>query len=235
MKIAAVADVHCTVNSGGSIRRLLRDAERADVLVLAGDLTDIGKKEEMEVLIEELKGFPLPIVAVPGNHDHESDQIQLLVQMMRQSGICVLNGDSCNIAGVDFVGTKGFCGGFGKLRVQPFGEPALKAFIRAGIDEVLSLEAVLKNLHAPRKVAVLHFAPIKETLLGEEPELFPFLGSSMFGDVLDTYRVDVIFHGHAHHGSPCGQTRTHIPVFNVSRFVQSRFGTTPYFLFDLPS
>jgi len=234
VKIAAVADVHCTVNSRGHIRELLRDVEEADVLVLAGDLTDVGKIEEMEVLMDELSHFSLPIIAVPGNHDHEADQTDLLVAMMEWSGIHVLDGASFNIDGIEFIGTKGFCGGFGHLLVQPFGEPALKAFINATIEEVLRFERLLRNVKADHKVAVMHYAPIKETLSGEEPELFPFLGTSLFADVLDAHKVDVVFHGHAHNGSPTGFTKHKIPVYNVSRFVLARSGRTPpYFVFTL--
>jgi hypothetical protein len=234
VKIAAIADIHCTVNSRGRIRELLRDVEQADVLALAGDLTDVGKVEEMEVLLDELSAFKLPIVAVPGNHDHEAEQTDLLVTMMEWHGLHVLDGASCNIDGVEFVGTKGFCGGFGKLRVQPFGEPALKNFINASIEEVMLLERLLKQIKAERKVVVMHYAPIRETLLGEEPELYPFLGTSIFADVLDAHGVDVVFHGHAHNGSPQGHTKRNIPVFNVSQFVRARAGATPpYLVFEL--
>jgi Icc-related predicted phosphoesterase len=230
VKIAAIGDIHCTVNSRGQVREMLRDVDQADVLVLAGDLTDVGKVEEMEVLMEEMADIPIPIVAVPGNHDHEADQLELLVTMLEWSGIRVLDGASCNIDGVEFIGTKGFCGGFGHVRVQPFGEPALKNFINATIEEVMILEKVLKSSHAEHKVAIMHYAPIKETLLGEEPELFPFLGASLFADVLDAHKADVVFHGHAHNGSPHGYTKHNIPVYNVSRFVRARAGMIPPYL-----
>jgi hypothetical protein len=234
MKIAAIGDIHCTVNSHGQIREMLRDVEQADVLVLAGDLTDVGKAEEMEVLLEELEPFSMPIVAIPGNHDHEADQTDLLITMMKWRGIRVLDGSSCNIEGVEFIGTKGFCGGFGHLRVQPFGEPGLKTFINASIEEVMRMENVLKEVKADHKVVIMHYSPIRETLLGEEPELYPFLGTSLFADVLDAHGVDVIFHGHAHNGSPHGNTRHKIPVYNVSRFVLARTGQMPpYFVFTL--
>lgn len=144
------------------------------------------------------------------------------VEMMRRENIHVLDGSSCRIGKVDFIGTKGFCGGFGRLLVQPFGEQALKTFIRTGIDEVVRMERELSAAKGPHKVAVLHYSPVKGTLKGEEPELFPFLVSSRLGDVLDAYGVDIGFHGHAHHGSPVGYTRTSIPIHNVCRFVQKR-------------
>lgn len=234
MRIAAIADLHCRVSSAGTIRPLLEGVEReADLLVVAGDLTDTGLPSEMEVLLNELRGLPLPIVAVLGNHDHESDQAELLVQMLSSTGACVLEGTVCEIGGVGFVGTKGFCGGFDRYIVQPFGERALKTFIQTSIDEAVTLENALTKLDYPRKVAILHYSPVLATLVGESPELYPFLGSSRLANALDRHGVDLIVHGHAHHGSPEGRTPRGIPVHNVCRFVRMRLGHRPYCLFRL--
>ncbi|MCL6582673.1 MAG: metallophosphoesterase [bacterium] len=225
MRIAAIGDLHCKSDSAGMIRQLLKGVDReADILLLAGDITNLGLVEEMEVLLDELSFFSLPKVAVIGNHDHESNQIELLIKMMTESGILVLDGTSCLIDKVGIVGTKGFCGGFGKLHVQPFGEQALKNFIKTSINEASRIDKALAELNCPFRVAAMHYAPIKETLLGEEIELYPFLGSSLFADVFDRHKVDVVVHAHAHHGSPYALTPGGIPVHNVSRFVQSRFG-----------
>ncbi|MEW5803855.1 MAG: metallophosphoesterase [bacterium] len=234
MRIAAIGDLHCKADSdsAGAVRQLLGGVDRAaDILLLTGDITNTGQVKEMEVLLDELKQIPLPIVAVAGNHDHESDQIELLVRMMIDSGISVLDGTACEINGIGIVGTKGFCGGFGKLHLQPFGEQALKAFIRTSIDEARRMDKALGDLNCPYRVAAMHYAPIKETLKGEEIELYPFLGSSLFADVLDRHNVDIVVHSHAHHGSPHGFTPGRIPVHNVSRFVQSRFNQRNYFVF----
>ena len=234
MKIAAIGDLHCKADSIGMIRQLLDGVDRkADILVLAGDITNMGLEEEMKVLLDELKWFAIPIVAVMGNHDHESDHIEVLVRMMTDSGIRVLDGTACEISGLGIIGTKGFCGGFGELHVQPFGEQALKAFIRTSIDEAKRMDSALANLNCRYRIAVMHYAPIKETLAGEEIELYPFLGSSLFADVLDRHCVDAVFHAHAHHGSPCGFTPGRIPVHNVSRFVQSHFNQRTYYLFTI--
>lgn len=234
MRIAAIGDLHCQTDSHGKIRELLRGVdEEADVLLLAGDLTNVGLLEEMDVLLDELGHFDLPVVAVPGNHDHENDHIEVLLNMMRSRSIHVLDGTTFEIGNVGFVGTKGFCGGFGTLRIQPFGERAIKAFIQATIDEVVRLENAAISLSSPRKVGVLHYSPISETLEGEETELFPFLGSSLFADALDRQGTNVIVHGHAHKGSPEGKTQNNTPVYNVSQFVQTRFGRRPFFCFDL--
>ncbi len=234
MRIAAIADLHCTTNSVGKVRKLLEDVEKeADLLILAGDLTNMGRLDEVEVLLDDLRLIPLPMVAVVGNHDHESDRLDELLRMLTESGIHMLDGDSCEIDGVGFVGAKGFCGGFGNLAVQPFGERALKSFIQSSIDEALLLEKALAKLDSAKRVGVLHYAPIKETLKGEEPELYPFLGSSLLGSALDRRGVDVIVHGHAHNGVLEGKTEKGIPVYNVCRFVQKRYGKRAYAIFDI--
>jgi Icc-related predicted phosphoesterase len=234
VRIAAIADLHCRANSAGNIRPLLEGVEdEADLLIVAGDLTDTGLPEEIKVLEGELHDFPVPIISVLGNHDHESDQAEALADMLRGIGILVLDGTVCEIGDVGFVGVKGFCGGFGNLGIQPFGERALKQFIQTSIDEAIRLENALAKLHCPRKVAILHYAPVPETLAGEPPELHPFLGSSRLANALDRHGVDVIVHGHAHHGAPEGRTPGGIPVYNVCRFVQSQVAERPYCLLEV--
>jgi Icc-related predicted phosphoesterase len=234
MRIAAIGDLQCEVDSVGLVTHLLDGIEdEADLLVMAGDLTNTGLPEEMEILLKELKSIPLPKIAVAGNHDHESGQIDLLTEMMESSGINFLNGTTCEINGVGFVGVKGFCGGFGDLLVKPFGEQALKIFINTTVEEALRIEEATTTLKTRHKVAILHYAPIKETIEGESPEIYPFLGTSLLADALDGHGVDVIFHGHAHNGSPHGLTPGGIPVYNVARFVRSRLGGRAYYIFDL--
>jgi Icc-related predicted phosphoesterase len=233
MKVAATGDLHCRVGSGGAIRRLLEGVEEADVLLLTGDLTNFGLAEEMQVLLEELDHFALPKVAVPGNHDYESEQEELLVHMLRSGGVKVLDADVWEFEGVEFVGVKGFCGGFGRHRLQPFGEGLLKDFIGASIHEVVRLEEALEGMTSDRRVALLHYAPIPDTLEGEALEVYPFLGFSLFGDAFDRHGVDRIVHGHAHHGVPEGTTPGGIPVHNVSRYVlQHHFGRS-YTVFEV--
>lgn len=234
MRLAAIGDLHCRARSEGVIRELLAGVEEeADVLALAGDLTDTGLPEEMEVLVRELAGLSLPLLAVLGNHDHESDHAEQLVAMLRDAGVCVLEATVCEIDGVGFVGTKGFCGGFDRLSVQPFGERALKAFIRASIDEAVALENAAAKLDTPPKVAILHYSPVPGTLEGEARELYPFLGSSRLAGALDRQAFDLIVHGHAHHGCREARTPRGTPVHNVCRFVRARAGERPYAVFDL--
>ncbi len=233
MRVAAIADLHCRVDSATEIRQALDGVDQqADVLLLAGDLTDTDLLEEVEVLIPELHALKIPILAVLGNHDHESDGASKIAETLTHNGIRVLDGTVCEIGEVGFVGTKGFCGGFDERLVQPFGERALKTFIQASIDEAVRLENALTKLDCPRKIAILHYAPVKQTLQGEPEELYPLLGSSRLANALNRHRVDAIVHGHAHHGSRVGRTAGGIPVYNVCRFVLGRAKGRQYLVLD---
>lgn len=234
MRVAAIGDLHYTKDSLGFAPRVLQGVnENADVLLLAGDLTNMGRVEEIEVMIRDLQYVRVPLLAVVGNHDHQSDQVEMLITMMRQGGICVLDCSTCEVGGVGFVGTKGFCGGFGRAQVAVFGERALKSFVQESIMEAMRLERALEGLKTESKVALMHYSPIRETLVGETPDLFPFLGTSRMAEVLDRFEVDLVFHGHAHHGSPRGTTKGGIPVHNVARFVQMAHREQAYIVLEL--
>src|SRR5262249_41501539 len=136
MRIAATADIHYTPQSYDSLREpMARVRDEADILVIAGDLTNYGKTEEMHSLLNALVRLRIPIVAVLGNHDYESGQEQELMRMMTEEGIKVLDGSSYEHDGVGFAGTKGFLGGFGRGMLTAFGEKEGKAFVRAGLGE----------------------------------------------------------------------------------------------------
>ena len=128
----------------------------------------------------------------------------------------MLDGDAVEIKGVGFAGVKGFCGGFGRRALEPWGEPAIKSFVREALDEALKLESALARLRGSARIALLHYAPIQATVEGEPPEIFPFLGSSRLEEPINRYEVDAVVHGHAHHGTPEGRTSANIPVYNVS-------------------
>jgi uncharacterized protein len=230
VKIVAMGDIHCRLDTKDLMHKLIGElGHDFDVLLLAGDLTDNGMVDEAEVLVKQLKPYPVPIIAILGNHDHEKGKAEQITAVLRDGGVIMLDGTAYELGRVGFVGTKGFCGGFDENLIQPFGENALKTFIRTSIDEALRLENALSKLFAcEHKVALMHYAPIKATLVGEPAELFPFLGTSWLADAVDRRGADVILHGHAHHGSPFGRTRGNIPVHNVSRFVQLEATGKPY-------
>ena len=217
VRVAAVGDVHCTRTSQGALQPLFAQmAEHADVVALCGDLTDYGLAEEAQVLVKELATAKVPVVAVFGNHDYESGNPDEVKQILCDGGITVLDGDTCEVAGVGFAGVKGFGGGFGKRALEPWGEPAIKAFVQEAVDEALKLESALARLQTPQRVALLHYAPIQATVEGEPLEIFPFLGSSHLEAPLDRHQPTVVLHGHAHYGSPEGRTSGGISVYNVS-------------------
>ena len=158
----------------------------------------------------------MPIVTVLGNHDYEGGRQDEIRHILTDAGITVLDGDSCEVQGVGIAGIKGFAGGFGRGTLGPWGEQAVKAFVREAVDEALKLETALARLRTQHRVALLHYAPIAATCEGEPPEIYPFLGCSRLEEPITRYPVTAVFHGHAHNGRPEGRTRNGVPVFNVS-------------------
>jgi len=235
VRIAATADLHFTPQTYDRIREQMnRVREDADVLVLAGDLTNYGRPAEMESLLNALVRLRLPIVAVLGNHDYESGQQEKLMTMMTDEGIKVLDGTAYERDGVGFAGTKGFLGGFGRGVLTAFGEPEVKSFVQSSIEEALKLERALALLRAEKRVIVVHYAPIVDTVKGEPPEIFPYLGSSRFSEVIDRHGANLVLHGHAHHGSADGKTTAGIPVYNVAlSILQQRNPALPYRVFEV--
>lgn len=218
VRIAAFADLHYSRTAQGTVQTMLaRIADDADILLMCGDLTDYGLPEEARLLAREISGaVKIPLVAVLGNHDYESGAQGEVREILSDAGIVILDGETCEVHGVGFAGVKGFAGGFGRGTLGPWGEQAVKAFVREAVDEALKLETALARLRTPYRIALLHYAPIAGTVEGEPREIFPFLGCSRLEEPLTRYPVTAVFHGHAHHGRPEGRTRTGVPVFNVS-------------------
>jgi Icc-related predicted phosphoesterase len=218
VRIAAVSDVHYGKQSQGMLQSLFNQiAEQADVLVMPGDLTDYGLAEEARVLARDLTAtVKIPIVAVLGNHDYESDQQEEIVRILGDAGVHMLDGDAVEIQGVGFAGVKGFAGGFGRGTLGPWGERAVKVFVQESVNEALKLESALARLKTAHRIAVLHYAPVQGTVEGEPIEIYPWLGSSRLEEPLTRYEVSAVVHGHAHKGAPEARTKTGIPVYNVS-------------------
>jgi Icc-related predicted phosphoesterase len=239
VRLAAVSDIHYTKDSHGTMQPLFAQiTEVADVLILAGDLTDYGLAEEAKVLAHDLTTtVKIPVVAVLGNHDYESGQEKEVAKIFSDAGVKMLDGDTFETHGIGFAGVRGFCGGFGRTALGAWGEPIIKAFVHEAINEALKLETALARLRTEHRIAVLHYSPVRETVEGEPPEIYPFLGSSRLEEPLTRYEVTAVFHGHAHKGSPEGKTAKGIPVYNVSYHVlKTRYPDRPPFrLFELRS
>ena len=234
MRIAAVADLHFSAQTYERLREPMSHVhDEADVLVLAGDLTNFGRAEEMQGFLHELQDLRIPIVTVLGNHDYESEQEEELARLLISDGIAVLDGTTYERDGVGFAGTKGFPGGFGRASLTPFGEREIKAFVQAAIDESLKLEKAMAQLRSERRVVVVHYSPIPETVAGENLEIFPYMGSSRLAEVIDRHGADLVLHGHAHHGREDGRTNAGIPVANVVLDLVMQTQGTPYRLFDV--
>src|SRR6058998_2118099 len=235
MRIAATADLHFTAQRYSALRDQLNQVrDEADLLVLAGDLTNFGQPAEMEPLLNALVRLRVPTVAVLGNHDYESGREAELMRMMTAEGIKVLDGSAYERDGVGFAGTKGFVGGFGRGVLTAFGEPKIKTFVRATIDETLKLERAMSQLRTKKRVVVLHYAPVVTTVEGEATEIYPFLGTSRLAEVIDRHGADLVVHGHAHHGALQGKTTGGVPVHNVAiTLLQAQQPSAAYKIFEI--
>ena len=218
VRLAAMSDIHIGKTGQGVLASVFAQAsERADVLVLCGDLTDYGLPEEARVLAKEVAtALRVPCVGVLGNHDFEAGKQDEVRQILTDAGVTVLDGDSCEVHGVGFAGVKGFCGGFGRGALGPWGEDIIKVFVREAVNEAFKLESALARLRSPHRVAVLHYSPIRSTVEGEPLEIFPYLGSSRLEEPLTRYPVTAVLHGHAHNGCLEGRTSSGTPVYNVA-------------------
>ena len=227
IRVAAAGDLHVGADSRGALRPYLSDvALRADALLLAGDLTKTGQAEEAEVLAGELDGIGIPVVAVLGNHDHHSDQVEDVRARLQRVGVLLLEEEGCVIelpsGTLGIAGAKGFGGGFIGACATEFGEAETKRFVRVTRATATALRERLAELTSDVRVALLHYSPIRDTLQGEPLEIYPFLGSYLLAEAVDTAGADLVLHGHAHRGTEWGTTPGGIPVRNVAQPVIRR-------------
>jgi Icc-related predicted phosphoesterase len=236
IRIAAVGDVHAGLDSVGAIGPSFGGIDDlADVLLLAGDLTKWGDPDEARVLVDELREISAPIVAVLGNHDHHLDRGAEVRAVLEDAGIAVLEGETAEFTvgahSLGIAGVKGFGGGFTGACATDFGEIEMKAFVRHTQRIAASLHEAAADLRTDVRVALMHYSPTKETLRGEPPEIYPFLGSYMLAEAVDATGADLILHGHAHRGVEKGMTPGGIAVRNVAQPVIGR----PYNVYCLRS
>jgi Icc-related predicted phosphoesterase len=227
IRVAAVGDIHVGVDTSGAWAERFRGlAAEADLLLLAGDLTKNGRPEEADCVVRELEAVGVPTVAVLGNHDHHSSEVEGVVSALERGGIRVLEGESVvfPIRGqrVGVAGSKGFGGGFLGSCGSEFGEPEMKAFVGTTRRLAEGLRLALSRLEADLKLALLHYAPVADTLEGERREIYPFLGSYLLAEAIDGAGADLVLHGHAHAGVEVGETAGGVPVRNVAQPVIRR-------------
>ncbi|MEV6183099.1 metallophosphoesterase [Streptomyces sp. NPDC052016] len=230
IRVAAVGDIHMGPDSQGLLRPAFETLpDCADMLLLAGDLTRHGTPEEARVVAQEVRGLHVPVVAVLGNHDHHDEQPEKVADILKDADVTVLEGDGtiveCGGTRVGVAGTKGFCGGFVGRSAGEFGEPLMKEFVRYTRRSADGLRTALEELGKEGcevRVALTHFSPVADTLAGEPLEIYPFLGSYLLAEAIDTAGADLSVHGHAHMGTEHGMTAGGVRVRNVAQPVIKR-------------
>ena len=235
MRVAAIGDLHVQEDSVAPYREMFAEiSASADVLVLCGDLTNFGRTREAEILAEDIKSCSIPVLGVLGNHDYECGQPEKVCEILHSAGMKVLDEQAVEIDGVGFAGVKGFMGGYGRGELAPFGEPIAKAFVDEVMNEARKLENQLRTLRTERSVAILHYSPIEQTIEGEPPSIFQYLGSQRLCEPIDRFdHVKAVVHGHAHHGSYEVRTPRGIPVYNVAQFVLKPLFGKPYAILEV--
>lgn len=229
-----MGDLHFAADSAGRLRpHLLPLAGELDALLLAGDLTRRGDPAEARVLADELRGLPVPVVAVLGNHDYHLEADASVRRVLEEAGVRVLEGESVLLetdgCRLGVAGVKGFAGGFAGASATEFGEPQMKEFVATTRRAAEALERALATLSCDRKVALLHYSPVEGTLVGERLGIWPFLGSYLLAEAADRAGADLVLHGHAHAGSREAVTPNGIAVYNVAQAVLGR----PFAVFEL--
>jgi Icc-related predicted phosphoesterase len=238
-RLAAVADIHVKATDKGLWADYFREiSKRADVFLIAGDLTYTGDEVEAEVLSEELKNCSIPVVVVLGNHDHEKGRQKLIRHTLQGEHVHVLDGEFVVINNVGIAGVKGFGGGFDSHMLSLYGEQAMKEFVKEAVNESLSLDRALKRLgdehENVKKVVLMHYSPVKSTIIGEPEEVYPFLGCSRLEEPLTRYQIEAVFHGHAHRGFHRGHTHNGIKVYNVAWPILQKAGfEVPVFILEV--
>lgn len=236
LRLCAVSDLHCRGHEHvARLREMFRAVNNeADALVLCGDLTDRGLLDEAKALAEAMSGLSIPAAAVLGNHDLDHGAGAEIIRILGDVGVEVLDGDHVALTEeLGVAGVKGFCGGFGSATLQAFGEGPIKSFVQEAVAEELKLESSLAQLDTPRRVVIMHYAPILDTTVGENPEIRAFLGTSRLAGPVDRYGADAVFHGHAHHGAPEGRTSGGVPVYNVALPLLRRVRGQGFLIVDL--
>ncbi len=221
IRIAAVGDVHVDQDVVGRFRPALeRLPDVADVLLVAGDLTRHGSLDEAKCFATEFGGLGVPVVLVLGNHDYHSDRQDEVASVLTDAGMTVLEGSSTVLTlhghRLGVAGVKGFGGGFAGASAGNFGEPEMKTFVRTTEEIAERLGVALRATECDALVALMHYAPVPETLSGEPLEIYPFLGAYQLAQAIDSAPTALALHGHAHHGSERGRTAGGVPVRNVA-------------------
>jgi Icc-related predicted phosphoesterase len=234
VRIAALGDLHCSKSSQGTLQPLLAKAgESAELVVIAGDLTDYGLPDEARILARELTAVRVPVIAVLVNHDFESGKADEVRQILGEAGTTILDGDICETHGIGIAGVKGFGGGFGQRALAPWGETTIKQFVHEAVDEALRLETALARIGPMPIVALLHYSPIIQTV---EASRWRFIRFDRAVSKSRSIRTGCLSHSHAHRGHLEGKTAIGVPVYNVSMQLLARCfpDHPPFRLFDIP-
>ena len=145
------------------------------------------------MLADACRPLDMPVYAVLGNHDYHANRCDEVIAVLEDAGIRVLQREYAvhEVDGLELgiVGAKGFVGGFPGAELPDFGEPLLREVYAETTREVEAIEAGLEAISGcHRRVVLLHYAPVPETLVGEPETIWAFLGSSRLAAPIGAHR-----------------------------------------------
>jgi uncharacterized protein len=234
VRIAAAGDIHAREGMESQLRDSFGWVRgKADVVLLAGDLTTCGDPKEARVLAGACAEIDLPVIAVLGNHDWHMDRADELSAVLSDVGVVVLDRASATVeaAGlrIGVAGAKGFVGGFPGSHLPDFGEPALRMVYAEATAEVKGIARGLQEISTcDVRIVLLHYSPTEKTLVGEPEGIWAFLGTDRMAAPIREHEPDLVLHGHAHVGTLEGAIES-VPVYNVSVPVMRR----DFWIFEL--
>lgn len=221
VRIAAAGDLHAREGMEDQLRASFGALRgRADLVLLAGDLTTCGDPKEARVLADACGELETPVIAVLGNHDWHLDRADEISAVLSDAGVTVLDRAATIVeaAGVrvGVAGGKGFVGGFPGSHLPDFGEPALRMVYAEATAEVKGIARGLQEISTCElRIVLLHYSPSEETLVGEPEGIWAFLGTDRLAAPIREHEPDLVLHGHAHVGTLEGSIGS-VPVYNVS-------------------
>ena len=227
VRVAAIADLHMKADGSSLATQLTDLSQRADLLLVAGDLTDTGRIVEAQAAAELLAAVSIPVIAVFGNHDLRTVRRLALRRVFERHGIAVLDGEASHLTTnsglrVGVAGITGSGGGFWPIEgPDAIHARTLKRLALRSRREAQALDHALSSLEADITIALMHFSPTVSTLGREPIAKYWMLGNCELGLVLDRHRPNLVIHGHAHLGNLEGHTIGGVPVRNVAVSITS--------------
>lgn len=213
MLIATIGDIHSPRFFDFYVKAVENLHEKPDLFFLLGDIIYRGKVEEYPKVYNVLFGkITCPIIACFGNEEF-GPETRVIIE--NQNPDIKFLDDESLVLEIDDKSV-GIVGSVGSLDRPTFWQrnniPDVYDIYKKRVGTV---EKLLSELNADMKILLIHYAPTYKILEGENPRIYPELGSKAYERVIIEQKPDIVITGHSHRGSKKAWIDT-VPVFNVA-------------------